>query len=44
MVGGAIALMLALTWGGRRYGWGSPQILALLLRLGGVVGACSRGA
>ena len=31
MVGGAIALMLALTWGGRRYGWGSPQILALLI-------------
>jgi MFS family permease len=31
MVGGAIALMLVLTWGGRRYGWGSPQILALLI-------------
>ncbi len=30
MVGAAIALMLALTWGGRRYGWGSPQILSLL--------------
>ena len=29
MVGAAIALMLALTWGGRRYGWDSPQILAL---------------
>ena len=29
MVGAAIALMLALTWGGRRYGWGSLQILAL---------------
>ncbi len=29
MVGAAIALMLALTWGGRRYGWGSPTILAL---------------
>jgi MFS family permease len=29
MTAGAIALMLALTWGGRRYGWGSPQILAL---------------
>ena len=29
MVGAAIALMLALTWGGRRYGWASPQILAL---------------
>jgi MFS family permease len=31
MVGAAIALMLALTWGGRRYPWGSPQIAALLL-------------
>ena len=29
MVGAAIALMLALTWGGRRYGWTSPQILGL---------------
>ena len=29
MVGAAVALMLALTWGGRRYGWASPQILAL---------------
>jgi MFS family permease len=31
MVGAAIALMLALTWGGRRYAWASPQIPALLL-------------
>src|SRR5882724_397476 len=31
MVGAAIALMLALTWGGRRYGWESPQILGLLV-------------
>ena len=31
MVGAAIALMLALTWGGRRYAWTSPQILALLV-------------
>lgn len=30
MVGAAIALMLALTWGGRRYAWTSPQILLLL--------------
>src|SRR5499426_1692811 len=30
MVGAAIALMLALTWGGRRYAWASPQILALI--------------
>src|SRR5262245_48952699 len=30
MVGAAIALMLALTWGGRRFAWGSPQIAALL--------------
>ncbi len=29
MVGAAMALMLALTWGGRRYGWVSPQIAAL---------------
>ena len=29
MVGAAIALMLALTWGGRRYAWMSPQIVAL---------------
>jgi len=29
MVGAAIALMLALTWGGRRYAWTAPQILAL---------------
>ena len=38
MVGAAVALMLALTWGGRRYGWASPQILALFARLGGAVG------
>src|SRR5919109_1822929 len=31
MVGAAIALMLALSWGGRRYAWGSPPILALLV-------------
>src|SRR6266568_3346726 len=31
MVGAAIALMLALTWGGRLYGWASPQILALFV-------------
>ena len=31
MVGAAIALMLVLTWGGRRYTWASPQILSLLL-------------
>ena len=29
MVGAALALMLALTWGGRRYPWASPQIVAL---------------
>ncbi len=29
MVGAAITLMLAMTWGGRRYGWVSPQIAAL---------------
>jgi EmrB/QacA subfamily drug resistance transporter len=30
MAAGASALMLACVWGGQRYGWGSPQILALL--------------
>ena len=30
MVAAAIALMLALSWGGRRYAWASSQILALL--------------
>src|SRR2546423_2072726 len=30
MVGAAIALMLALTWGGRRYAWGSPPILSVV--------------
>jgi len=34
MVGAAVALMLALTWGGRRYGWASPQILALFCASG----------
>jgi len=29
MVGAAIALMLALAWGGRCYAWASPQVLAL---------------
>jgi MFS family permease len=29
MVAAAIALMLALTWGGRRYAWASPQIVGL---------------
>src|SRR5229473_2143609 len=31
LVGAAIPLLLALTWGGRRYAWGSPQILALFV-------------
>ena len=30
MVGGALALMLALTWGGMRFGWTSLRILGLL--------------
>ena len=30
MVAAAIALMLALTWGGRRYAWGSPPIVAVV--------------
>src|SRR5216684_328140 len=29
MVGAAIALILALTWGGRRYAWNSPELIAL---------------
>lgn len=29
MVGAAVALLLALAWGGSAYGWGSPQILGL---------------
>ena len=39
MVGAAIPLMLALTWGGRRYGWGAPEILGLFL-LSAVLWAC----
>ena len=39
MVAAAIALLLALSWGGVRYGWGSPQILGLIARLGAAVGA-----
>src|SRR5262249_25360522 len=38
MVGAAVALRLALPWGGRRHGWGSPQILSLLA-LSGVLWA-----
>src|SRR4029077_1000082 len=30
MVGAALALMLAMTWGGTRYSWGSATILGLL--------------
>src|SRR5437763_1339559 len=30
MVGAAIALMLVLSWGGRRYAWDSPPILTIL--------------
>jgi len=30
MVGAAIALLLALTWGGKFYSWASPQILGLV--------------
>src|SRR2546425_3746733 len=39
MVGAAIPLMLALTWGGRRYGWNAPEILGLFL-LSAVLWAC----
>jgi EmrB/QacA subfamily drug resistance transporter len=31
MVGAAMALMLAMSWGGSRYGWGSWPILGLLM-------------
>jgi EmrB/QacA subfamily drug resistance transporter len=31
MVAAALLLMLALTWGGRRYAWGSPEILATVV-------------
>jgi EmrB/QacA subfamily drug resistance transporter len=31
MVGAAVLLMLAVTWGGHRYPWGSPQIIVALL-------------
>jgi EmrB/QacA subfamily drug resistance transporter len=30
MVGAAIALLMALSWGGIRYTWGSPQVLGLV--------------
>ena len=30
MLGAAIPLMLALSWGGRRYAWSSPELMALL--------------
>ena len=30
MVGAAIPLMLALTWGGRRYAWSAPETIALI--------------
>ncbi len=30
LLGAAIPLMLALTWGGRRYAWISPELMALL--------------
>lgn len=30
LAAGSSALMLACIWGGERYGWGSPQIIALL--------------
>ena len=39
MVAAAVALLLALSWGGSRYGWVSPQILGPGRRLGAAVGA-----
>ena len=29
MMGGAVSMLLALTWGGTRYSWGSPHIVGL---------------
>ena len=31
MILAALALLLALTWGGKQYAWGSPQILGLII-------------
>ena len=42
MVGAALSLMLAMSWGGTRYGWASWPILGLLAGVGGAVGCCSR--
>src|SRR5437660_5019395 len=36
MVSAAIALMLALTWGGRRYAWSAPQIVVLFVGSAGL--------
>jgi hypothetical protein len=41
MVGAALALMLAMTWGGTRYGWGSWPISGLLAG-SARCGCCSR--
>jgi EmrB/QacA subfamily drug resistance transporter len=34
MVGATVLLLLALSWGGQRYPWGSPPILSLLIASG----------
>ena len=39
MVAAAMALLLALAWGGVRYPWGSPHDPRAVRRLGGAVGA-----
>lgn len=38
LAAGTTALMLASIWGGQRYGWGSPQIIALIA-LAGILAA-----
>ena len=38
MMSASVALLLALSWGGRQFDWISPQIGALLASLGGAVG------
>ena len=43
MIAAALALLLALSWGGVRYPWSSVTIVSLLDRLAGAVGAPSPG-
>ncbi len=43
MVAAALTLMLAMTWGGTRYPWGSPVIFGPASRARSCCGACSGG-